>query len=239
MRERRALAEQAQQDRERQYNKQVAENQQRYQRWKAKTAANPMKQDQLLNFEKAESQRANVLPQMKCSRSEQKFSDSIMAVFRERLQQEDELETLRAEKYSLLQQEREHRARMAKEWTEMKALRASQLRASLRPGREELRRKLEMREEERYQKQEFMRALTGWNGVKSQRRSKSVTELWKEHQESRLQAASCSTLSGPAGSLDSVSAKASDASYPPSPSAGRCTDRLPKKEIWLAGSLGC
>jgi len=238
LKERRALAEHAQQDRERIQNNQVAENQQRNQRWQARTATNPMKQDQLAVAEKAESKRANLLPQVKASRSEQKFSDSIMAVFRDRVQQEDEMETLRAEKYRLLQQEKEHRARMAKEWTEMKALRASQLRASLRPGREELRLKLEMREEERHQKQEFMRAMTGWNGVKLQRRSKSVTELWKEHQESRLQAVSCSTLSRPAGSLDSVSAKASESSFPPSPSAGRCTDRLPKKEIWLAGSLG-
>lgn len=181
------LTEESQQEQQRYFDEYAEAHLDRKRRWEAKTAKNPMRQDLTNDWQRGESQRERWLPAVKSkSQGELNFRRSIMSTFHERIQVQDEMENLRKEKRALLDKEKQQRAQMEVERTRMKMVRAAQLRPAPKDDLKLLR---ELKDEERYQKQEFMRSLAGWDGRRLKARSKSVAELWQVHRDSRLRAA--------------------------------------------------
>lgn len=185
--QRRKLTEDSKQEDERYHKAVVAATRDRRQRWRGITKNNPMKQDLCVGLEQGEEQRDRWYPERRSqSLSDKQFQRRVTAVFVARAGIQDEMELLRKEKKALIEQERQTRAAMDLERTKMRLARAAQLRPNPRELTE-LRK--EQRDEERYQKQEFFRKITGWDGRKVKARSKSVSELWSEHLEAQRRAA--------------------------------------------------
>lgn len=199
IKERQRIKEANQQVQKEQFRAMVHAYRDRQQRSEEKMKNNAFRDDQVIAWKMGEEKRERWMPERRArALSESAFKKSVSNIVQERIAIEDEFADLRAEKRALLEQARVQRVQMQVERSRIRHQRA----AELRPNNEDsIRLRREQKEAEKIEKMEFFRTLTGWDGQKLGRRTRSVTALWNEHKEARKKQQALSLASSSAVSM--------------------------------------
>lgn len=167
--------------------------------------------NQVTEWDVAEDQRHRWLPALRArTQSESSFRVAVSGIFKDRVAVPDEFADLRAEKRDLLEQARQQRLQLLLERSRVKHERAAERRPN---NGDTIRLRLEKKEADKLEKTEFHRKLTGWDGKKLSRRTKSVTTLWNEYKKAQTFSGVAATSSQATVSDDPV--RCSSTSWPP------------------------